>query len=287
MYCEAHQTLDGSFECSRCQRLHCLGCVRWIGHDRGKIPACSACDGLLLALNVRTVPKPRDDLRELLGRLGHPTGVATLVAFGVLGGAADLPLPILNVLIDLAYLAALAATYLNVVDHVARDQPGFPAPEEPEGWPATTLLSRGALLLLVAFTPFGLWLAVNRGAESAGELFSASPVRAFLVLGLTLLWFTAAVLAMVDNLRGLAAFWPPALVAVVQRGPRIFLSLYAEVVLTASLCWILRSGVRYVVGTIPFVGSFLLALVTGAVLLAQAALVGGFLRRHRDLFRLR
>lgn len=287
MYCARHPEADARWECLRCRALHCDGCVRRIGTPPREVRACSHCDGMLRAFEVQVVPPAGTRIRELLARPFSATGLATIAVIAVVGGASDVPIPLLDVTVTGGYLTLLAGSYFNLVDHVASGHRGFPAPVETTGWPPGTLALRGLLLLLVAFAPFGLWLALDRGAENVKELFARNPATAVALLLLVQIWLTAALLAVLNTASGLAAFWPPALVAVVARAPGLFSRLVLLVVASGLACWGARRVVGTIVGALPFLSGFSLAAVTAIVLLAQGALVGGFVREHSEVYRTR
>jgi hypothetical protein len=255
-----------------------------VGDERKSIAACAHCDGVLRALDVRVVPPVRAEARDLAARLVTPTGLVTIGAIAFLWGAADLPVPLVNLLIGMSGLVALAATWFNLIDHVGRGKPGFPAPVEADGWPPATLASRGVLCLLLLCTPYGLWLARVRGADSVGELLGRSPlVGTLLGLG-ALAWLTAALLAMLVTSRALAAFWPPVLVRVIAIAPARYLHLYGLMLGTALVVGVLHRLATAVVGEVPFVSSLVVGVVTSVAVLGQAALVGGFVNRHREIY---
>jgi hypothetical protein len=233
------------------------------------------------------VPERRDELRDLLARSLTAPSLATALVVGVLGALSDLPLPIIDLGLIFAALLALAGTYFNVVDHVARGKPGFPAPAEADGWSPRTLATRGLICLFVVLVPFGVWLAVNPGAQDTGELVAAHPVTAVVLAALGQAWLTAAVLAVLASVSGLAAFWPPALVAVVSRAPAVYLRLASEVAASTAATFALVRLAALVTGRTPYLSSFVMGAVASLALFAQAALVGGFVHRHRELYSVR
>lgn len=284
MYCARHPETDARWECLRCQALHCDACPRRLGTPPREVRACSHCDGMLRAVAVRVVPPLRARLRDLLARPFSPTGLVTIAVVGVIGAASDVPIPLLDLTLTLGYLTVLAGSYFNLVDHAGAGRPGFPAPVEATGWGAGTLALRGLLLALVVVLPFGVWLALDRGAENVAELFAKSPVTAVVLLVLAQAWLAAALLAVLASASGLAAFWPPALAAVVGRAPALYGRLVGLVIATGFLCWGARWLVEALVGSVPYLSGLLLAGVTAVVLFGQAALVGGFVHEHREVY---
>jgi hypothetical protein len=257
--------------------------VRHVGDERRGIAACAHCDGVLRPLQVERVPDARQQLRDLLVRpLSAPALTAALVV-AVFAALSDLPLPILDLAMGLVALAALSGTYFNAVDHVARGKPGFPAPVEAEGWTPRTQATRGLLCLMVVATPFGVWLAANRGAEGVTALVSARPLAALLVAAVAQAWLTAALLAVLVSVSGLGAFWPPALVAVIARAPRHYLRLLALMAATTAVALLAAR----LTGSTPYLSRFAAGALGSLVLFAQAALVGGFVFRHRELYAVR
>jgi len=284
VYCARHPAADAVWECARCGVLHCQGCVRRVGDERKSIAACAHCDGVLRRIEVRVVPPVSAETPALLGRVGAPAGLITAGVVGLCFGVSDVPLPVVDLLMAFLGLVVMSGTWFNVVDHVGRGKAGFPAPYEADGWPPATLASRGMLLMLLAFVPFGVWLAQVRGAESVGELIAARPGMAVLLGLLSLVWLTAAVLAMLVTVRGLAAYWPPVLVRVVALGPERYVRLLGVMVGTTAGIVLLRWLTWRVVSGVPFVSSFVLGVVTALAVFAQAALVGGFVHRHREVY---
>jgi hypothetical protein len=100
----------------------------------------------------------------------------------------------------------------------------------------------------------------------------------------SLTWQTAAELAMLVTVRGLAAYWPPVLVRVVALGAERYLRLLGLMVGTTATIVLLRWLTWRLVAGVPFLSSFLLAAVTAVAVFAQAALVGGFIHRHREVY---
>jgi hypothetical protein len=285
MYCARHSGTDAVWECLRCQALACDACVRLLGTPPREVKACSHCgDGLLRPLAVRRVAPLPERLGALLARPFGATGLVTIAVVAVLAAASDVPIPLIDVVFGAVYVTALAGTYFNVVDHVGTGHAGFPAPVEPSGWSTRTLAIRGLLLVLIAFLPFGLWLRLDRGAEDVGELFARHPWTALALLVLVLAWLTAALLAVLDAVSGLAAFWPPALASVVGRAPELYLKLFGLVLATSFVCWGARWLAAAALGGVPFLSGLALGAVTAAVLFCQAALVGGFVREHREVY---
>jgi hypothetical protein len=255
-----------------------------VGDERKAITACAHCDGVVRPLDVRVVPPAREEGRELLLRPFTPPGLTAAGVAAACFGAADIPIPLVNLLLAFTGLVVVAGTWFNVIDHVGRGKPGFPAPVEADGWPPATLAARGLLCLLLLFTPFGVWLGRVRGAESVGELVSRWPLGAALLGLVSLAWLTAGVLAMLVTVRGLAAYWPPALVRVVALGPERYARLYGLIVGTSAAILLARWLCALVVGRVPFVSSFVIGAATTLAVFAQACLVGGFVRRHREVY---
>lgn len=260
--------------------------MRWVGPERARMAACARCDGVLRELQIHTVAPARVEIPALLARVRSRTGLVTAVIIGVLGGAAELPIPLLDWALGLAYLAALSGTYFNVVDHVACGKEGFPAPVENAGWAPWELVQRGILLVFGVFAPFGLWFAATPGAEGVRELVDRSPLVALVLLALGLAWMTAAILSMLDHTRALAGFWPAGLASVVARAPRVVGEIYAKIVLSTALIGLAR-GLVGLVGGSGFLPALVLTTVTALGLFAQAALVGGVVRANRALYNVR
>jgi hypothetical protein len=263
--------------------LHCDACVRRVGTGPRTLAACAHCDGVLRPLQIETVPRAPEQLRDLLSRPLSAPALTVALVVATFGALSDMPLPVMDLAMGLVALIALGGTWFNAVDHVARGRPGFPAPVEVEGWATRTLAARGLLCLLVVTTPFGFWLAVNRGAEGVMELMDSRPLAACLLGGVALAWLTAALLAVLASISGLAAFWPPALVVVVARAPGLYLTLLAQIVVTSAVALL----AAHLTGAIPYLSRFLASGLVSLILFAQAALVGGFVFRHREIYTVR
>lgn len=248
------------------------------------MPACAACDGVLQELQVRTVVPPRVERRELLARVVSRTGLTTAVVIGVVGGAAELPIPLVDWALSLVYLALLSGSYFNLIDHVACGKAGFPAPVENEGWAPFELVQRGLLLAFGVFAPFGLWFAATPGAEGVGELVARAPLVAVALLAFGLAWLSVAILSMLHHTRALAGFWPTGLIAVVRRAPPVVGEIYLKIVVTVALVGLARGLLGAVVGTSGFLPVVALSTVTALGIFAQATLVGGVVRANRDLY---
>jgi hypothetical protein len=254
-----------------------------VGNHRKAIAACTRCDGVLRPLNVQVVVPAPAEARASLRRLLTPTGLVSAAAISAIAAMSDIPIPIVDLIIAFTAALALAGTYFNLVDHVGSGKPGFPAPVEAAGWPFATLAVRGLLCVLVVCTPFGIWLGVDQGAEGVGELVAKHPVMATGLALFTIAWLTAALLAMLVTVSGLAAFWPPALARVVALDPQRYLRLLALMIgSTAAIAL-----VRFLVGSagrVPFLSTLVVSALTAMALFGQATLVGAFVHRHRDLY---
>jgi hypothetical protein len=283
MQCANHPSAEARWDCARCETLHCDGCVRRVGTGARWLGACAHCDGVLRALQIETVPAVGDHLRDLLVRPLSPPGLTAALTVAIFAALSDIPWPIVDLTFGLVALIALSGTWFNAVDHIARGKRGFPAPVEADGWSTRTQATRGLLCLLVLTTPFGLWLGANRGAEGLMELLGTRPVTGGLIALVALAWLTAALLAVLVSVSGLGAFWPPALVAVVSRAPHLYLRLLAQVVVTSAVVLLISR----LTGHTPYLSSFLTAALGSLVLFAQAALVGGFVFRHRAVYSVR
>jgi hypothetical protein len=284
MYCARHPKVEAVAECLRCQQLHCKGCVRQLGNEHGNehvtIGACAHCDGVVRALDLRVPRSLRAQAQDLLARLATGRALLIIGVIGLLGALSDLPLPVASLPLLFAYLAAVASTYYNVVDHVAGGKAGFPAPVAPDAWSPMTPVLRGLVLLIVVLTPFAIWHTVNPTYDSIPQLFESRPGFGLALVVVAIFWGTAAVLATLDNVHGLAAFWPPALGSVIVRAPWLYLGLVLQVGLTSLLAWTLRSLLLRATGGMPFISGFVVAATTAVVLFAQAALLGGVVQRN-------
>ena len=256
--------------------------MRWLGNERGRLAACGHCDGVLRALAVRNVAAAKVAIPDLLGRLRSREAAGMLAVIGALSGLSSLPLPLIDLaLVGLAAVCT-AATAINLIDHLAHGRAGFPSPVGVEGIGWMPFVQRGALAAVVLATPLGLWLGANRGAENIRELATARPLSAFLLVLVSALWFSAALIAMLASDRALPAFWPPALLQAARRSSRLFVSL-ALLVAAGGLVVV---GVHMVLarwlGSPPFLSQAARGVALGALVLALAALAGGLVHRHAD-----
>lgn len=285
MYCARHPATDAVRECARCGVLHCDACVRRVGEGRRAIAACVHCDGVLRTLDVRTVAPARQEAEGLARLPFTPTGLVTAGAVGLVSSLSAIPVPLVDLALGLLVQLMIAGTWYNVIDHVSRGKAGFPAPVEADGLAVGTLVTRGMLCLLLVFFPFGIWLSLSRGAGSVGELAAAHPAIAVALGLLGMAWLAAALLAMVVTGSSLGAYWPPVLVRTVALGPERYLRLLGLLLGSTAAIVLVRLVLEPVLARIPAVVSWgLVGTLTALAAFAQAALIGGYIRRHREVY---
>lgn len=287
MYCARHPATDAVWECARCGVLHCDGCVRRVGNERKALSACAHCDGVLRRLDVRTVAPVRQEAEGLLRLAFTPTGLVTAGAIGLVTGLSSIPVPLIDLLLGLLSQLMIAGTWYNVIDHVSRGKPGFPAPVEVDGLTTATLMMRGMLCLLLVFVPFAIWLATVRGADSVAELAAARPATAVVLGLLGMAWLAAALLAMLVTSSSLAAYWPPAMARAILLGPERYARLLGLLLGTTAAIAVVRLVFERLLGSVPIVSWGLLGMITALGAFVQAALIGGFIRRHQEVYVMR
>jgi hypothetical protein len=242
----------------------------------GEIETCAGCGGLLRVCAV-IVPAPADEYKDLLTRAFTVEGLVTAVAIGIPGWLRNVG-GLLGLMIDLIYIAGLAGYYFLIVDHIGRGRPGLPgASDSVSTWGSTAQMAlRGMACALVGLLPY---LATEIAPLWYPNL-SFGPFAVAAVLAFGQLYTPAVILAVVMSNSTLMAFYPVAWVQIISRAPIDYLKLVG-VYLLALFVWMGASLLAdATLARIWFVGGLLSATVSNLFLFVQAALVGGFLRRH-------
>lgn len=275
MVCGSHPRATATRQCTRCRRLWCQLCVKQLT-VRGKLlELCARCNAPL-ADPTDAAPAPPPDYAELVRRPFSVDGLITAaaialpMALGFVPGFGDL--------LKLAGYAALVAYYFQTIAFVGEGGDGLPGPSD-VGDTAVQMLRtvlKGWLCIIVGTAPYLLWHFLGHDAGGA-------PVAlALLVAGMT--YLPAVLIAVVLTGSTLGALYPIAWVQIIARAP----SSYARLVGIFALSIVAFAGATLVVtlaaGFIPLVGSWIVGTIENLLLFAQAALVGGFLRRHAHDF---
>ena len=117
MYCARHPDTEASRRCERCGALHCDICIRPVRSGAVQLECCAHCDGLLKPAGTPVAP-PLEELRELFGRVFSVDGLLTAFALAIPAWMGALPM--VGRIFRVIYLAALAAYYFKIVDHIGR-----------------------------------------------------------------------------------------------------------------------------------------------------------------------
>jgi len=275
MVCVSHPRATATRQCTRCRRLWCPLCVKQL-NVRGKLlELCTRCSAPLGEPAAAGPPAP-PDYAQLVRRpftvdgLITATAIALFIALGWVPGFGDL--------LKLAGYAALVAYYFQIIAFVGDGGDGLPGPADAGDTPVAMLKTvlRGWLCIIVGTAPYLVW-------HLAGHDAGGKPVAlALLVAGMT--YLPAVLIAVVLTGSTLGALYPIAWAQIIARAP----ASYARLVGIFALSIVAFAGVTLVAslaaGFIPLVGSWIVGVIENLLLFAQAALVGGFLRRHAHDF---
>lgn len=276
MGCESHPRATATRQCTRCRRLWCPLCVKQLT-VRGKLlELCTRCNAPLGEPSAEAGPPAPPDYAELVRRpfttdgIITATAIALFLALGWVPGFGDL--------LKLAGYAALVAYYFQIIGFVGDGHDGLPGPSDAGDTPVAMLRTvlRGWLCIIVGTLPYLLWHLVGHDAGGA-------PVAlVVLVAGMT--YLPAVIIAVVLTGSTLGAVYPVAWAQIIARAP----SSYARLVGIFALSILALAGATLVAslaaGFIPLVGAWIVGTMEILLLFAQAALVGGFLRRHAHDF---
>lgn len=282
MQCAEHHAYFGAWQCHACDALKCDLCVRALPSAlgaRGSLRVCGKCGEV-----VREAPRVLLDGRaegiDLVRRPMSREGLTMCAMLALPLALTDVPLKGVPLLCGAAWAAATTAYVFQTVDHVGRDQPGLPfsAQEVSSRSDVARWLLRGALCGLVGFGPAALVIVTVKGTVTT------TAFAALVALGALTGMFCmpAAILAVVFTSHTLNAVWPLAWASIIARSPARYARLvgvYAAVGLAGA---ILVTPVAALLWRIPFAGKLVVGGLAHAVLLAQAALLGGYVRRHAE-----
>lgn len=279
MECARHKGADAWRECPSCVRYFCDGCVRKVKAGSGHLEICPDCGGVL-RVAAATVLTGNADLRDLLRRPFSQAGLTTALALAIPALLRDV-VPVVGWIFAPVYLAGLASYYFLTIDHIGQGRKGLPTPSDRDfdWWETAMMAIRGLACILVGAAPFLIYAS---RCLAAGQPPSPPVIRGLIALGLC--YAPAAITAVVVSNTTRAAFWPPAWLKVMGAAP----ALYARLVglfFVAALAWVAGAWVaERLFGWLPIVGSLLVPAVSALLLIAQASLVGGFLRRNAEQF---
>jgi hypothetical protein len=246
----------------------------------GTLESCTTCHGLLKPA-PETVPPVALELHDLLTRPFSWEGI--VLALGLAFGEWLSWVPAIGELLRLGAMAALVTSYFQIIDHVGRGRPGLPGPsdtvEDLGGVMATAL--RGCVCIALGALPMLVYVHLFRHGAPLHH------VDAAIVLGLWclgMLYMPAVLLAIVLTQSTAAAFWPPSWIAIARRAPRSYARLVALFLLAVVAYGLWTLVTSALIGWLPILGSLVVGTGANLILFVQASLVGGFLRRHAELF---
>jgi hypothetical protein len=274
MACAAHPDTEAFHECTRCGLWHCEACLKPIPTPGRSEPilACPRCDGLVRVAMVRVAP-PRDDVLDLVRRPFAGEGLLTMLALAVPCALTVVPVGFFQLFMTFLWLGCLSAYYFQTVDHVGRGLAGLPFSAEPvTRSQAARALGRGLLCFGVAFGPMIFSLAALPGERALAILLGVYGIACA----------PAAILSVAITRSALNGIWPLMWARLIARAPAAYLRLVGLFAASSVAIFILSGVLVPLLARIPVVGPLLAAMVVGPLVIAQAALIGGFLRRNAD-----
>ncbi len=275
MVCVSHRRAPAARQCTRCQRLWCALCVKQLNVGGKLLEVCAKCGGRLQEPTVLPAP-PDFDAAQLLARPFSVDGLVTAAAIALPGALGFIPG--FGGLLQLIYYAAVVAYYFQIIGFVGDGGEGLPGPSDAGDTPLALFFTalRGELCIVVGTAPYLVWHFVGH------DLGGAPVALGLLVAGMT--YLPAVLIAVVLTGSTLGALYPVAWVQIIARAPRS----YALLVGIFTLSIVAFFGITFLAaaaaGFIPVIGTWLVGTVANLLLFAQAALVGGFLRRHAQDF---
>lgn len=284
MHCVSHPRADATWQCGQCQRAWCNGCVKQLTIAGKILEVCAKCNGRLREPYQQEAARGFS-VGELLARPFTGEGLITAAAmsspifiaslFAWLPGMGKFVL-----IMQLIYYGALVGYYFQIIGHVGDDKPGLPGPSDVFDDMAALrrMALRGWICVLVGLLPFLAWFYWLRDTDAPP---AAGTMLFTLALGLS--YLPAAIVSVVVTGSTLGALYPVAWVKIIGRAPKSYLQLvgmFVAAMIAFGLFHLLASVVAY----IPVVGVYVLTIGSTLLWMAQAALVGGFLRRHAEDF---
>ncbi|MBI4511018.1 MAG: hypothetical protein HY698_15400 [Deltaproteobacteria bacterium] len=240
--------------------------------------ACIHCDGLLRTATIR----PRADLKSLLRRVMSTDGVISALA--IAAPLIFLFLPLVGIFLWLISIAALCSYYFLIIDHVARGRDGLPTTSDAldDWWTIMGHAFRGFTCFLLTIVPTIAWVYFS---DSPIVDLIYSPMLRLFLLVIPLLYLPAAIVAMNMTESTLLGLWPVTWIRIVVTAPSAYLRLVGLVAASMVALWLGNLVAAHTLGMLPLLGTMLVASVTNLLLLAQAAIVGGFLHDNAGEFR--
>jgi hypothetical protein len=284
MLCEVHGRAPATRQCTRCQRLWCPLCVKQHNVAGMLLEVCVKCGGRLQEPTVEP-NLPDFDVGDLVRRSLTVDGLITAAALAspILVGSIFDAVPGLGSfasLMSLVYYGTLVGYYFQIVAHIGDGHDGLPGPSDLLGDVGSLLAMslRGWICALVGTAPYLVWMFVLRDGSGPPD-----PRTMALTLLLGLAYLPAALVAVVLTSSTLGALYPVAWVQIIARAPRSYLKLVGLFAL-AGVAFVALRLLALAFVWMPFVGAYLVAAISTLLWMTQAALVGGFLRRHAHDF---
>lgn len=275
MQCVSHPRAEATRQCTRCRRAWCGLCIKQLSTGGRVLELCAKCNAPLGPPTEAPPPAPLDP-GELVRRVLSLDGILTAATIALVDALAFLAG--FGLLLKLAYWAALIGYYFQIIAWVGDGRAGLPGPSDAVDsighWVATS--ARGWLCVAVGMAPYLVWRFALDG--------SGAPAPALLLLVVGMLYMPAVLVAVVLTGSTLGALYPVAWIAIMRRAPSSYAQLVALFALSIVAFFLFTTLSALLAGWIPVVGKLVVGTVANLLLFVQAALVGGFLRRHAREF---
>ena len=183
-------------------------------------------------------------------------------------------------LMSLVYYGSLVGYFFQIIAYVGDGGRGLPGASDLLGdVPSLLRMSaRGWVCSLVGLAPFLVWFYGLRDASTP-----ASPSIMALTLALGLAYMPAALVAVVLTSSTLGALYPVAWVQIIARAPASYAQLVGLFALGGAVFFAARL-LTLTLAFVPILGVYAGTVLTTLLWMVQAAIVGGFLRRHAHDF---
>jgi hypothetical protein len=275
MVCVSHPRAEATRQCTRCRRAWCSLCIKQLETGGRVLELCSKCSAPL-GPPTEAAPPPRLDPAELVRRVFTLDGFITALAIALPGALTGVPG--FGALFTVAYYAALVGYYFQIIAWVGEGREGLPGPsdavESPGHMVVTTL--RGWICVTVGTAP---WLIWHYGFDGSG-----SPATTLGLLLVGMLYLPAVLIAVVLTSSTLGALYPVAWIQIMRRAPASYARLVGLFALSLVAYFFFTLLAALMAAWIPILGTWFVNTVANLLLFVQAALVGGFLRRHAEEF---
>jgi hypothetical protein len=282
--CVSHPNAAATRQCTRCQRLWCPLCVKQLNAAGKLLEVCAKCNGPLKEPVISTA-RPDFALGDLLARPFSVEGLITAAALAspIFVASIFRALPGLGsfaALLSLIYYGTLVGYYFQIIAHIGDDGAGLPGPSDlVDDAPSLFMMSlRGWICVLVGSAPYLIWMFWLRDQNVPPD-----PRVMVLTLLVGLTYVPAVLVTVVLTNSTLGALYPVAWVQVIARAPRSYAQLVG-LFLLALVAFAVANLLSVALAVVPIVGGYLAATLSTLLWMAQAALVGGFLRRHAQDF---